>query len=74
MKDENKTLRSQISSLRQEAPPSTEKQLEEKMHELNTLKHKLDAVTNEAPTHVLDYKEKVLSNRRSLCSFVSKSQ
>lgn len=48
MRDENKTLRQQVAHLRNEAPPTTEKQLHEKMQELNALKNKLDVIKNES--------------------------
>mmetsp|Transcript_12862 Transcript_12862/g.30864 ORF Transcript_12862/g.30864 Transcript_12862/m.30864 type:complete len:535 (+) Transcript_12862:79-1683(+) len=47
MKDENKTLRQQISQLRFEQPPTTEKQIEEKMAEVLNMKTKLDALVND---------------------------
>lgn len=44
MREENKTLRGSVSQLRNESPPSTEKLVEEKMHELNLLKNRLDTL------------------------------
>jgi len=48
MRDENKTLRQQVAHLRNMAPPSTEKQVQEKMDELNSLKNKLDTIKTDS--------------------------
>merc|ERR1711977_437774 len=47
MKEENKSLRQSIAQLRNEAPKSTEKQVEEKMAEMNLVQKKLDQVKME---------------------------
>merc|ERR1719473_2443801 len=47
MKEENKSLRHQIAQLRQEAPPSTEQQIEKELQDLNKKKHEIDAISNE---------------------------
>jgi len=57
MKEENKTLRQQIAQLRNEAPASTEKQVEEKNAEMNALKAKLDALRNETAKKQLAMEE-----------------
>merc|ERR1712196_25486 len=48
MREENKTLRQQVSHLRNEAPMSTEKQVHDKMQELNQLKSKFDGLKAES--------------------------
>jgi len=48
MREENKTLRQQVSHLRNEAPMSTEKQVNDKMQELNQLKSKFDGLKAES--------------------------
>jgi len=47
MKDENKMLRGNISQLRNEKPQSTEKQLDEKMSEVQLLQRKLDLLKHD---------------------------
>eukprot|EP00397_Hematodinium_sp_SG-2012_P038013 GEMP01041296.1.p1 GENE.GEMP01041296.1~~GEMP01041296.1.p1 ORF type:complete len:443 (+),score=128.04 GEMP01041296.1:75-1403(+) len=47
MREENKSLRQSFAQLRNEMPPSTEKQVQEKMHELNLLKNKLDGLKSD---------------------------
>jgi len=47
MKDENKMLRTQISTLRNEKPQSVDKQLEEKENEVQTLSRRYDALKAE---------------------------
>mmetsp|Transcript_6282 Transcript_6282/g.15054 ORF Transcript_6282/g.15054 Transcript_6282/m.15054 type:complete len:536 (+) Transcript_6282:95-1702(+) len=47
MKEENKHLRTQIANLRNEKPQSTEKQLEEKMTEVQSLQRRFDLLKNE---------------------------
>merc|ERR550514_2104505 len=52
MKQENKSLRHQIAQLRQEAPPSTEQQIEKEMQDLNRKKHQIDSICNEVSRKV----------------------
>eukprot|EP00929_Paragymnodinium_shiwhaense_P114596 TRINITY_DN83034_c0_g1_i1.p1 TRINITY_DN83034_c0_g1~~TRINITY_DN83034_c0_g1_i1.p1 ORF type:complete len:529 (+),score=251.54 TRINITY_DN83034_c0_g1_i1:108-1694(+) len=47
MKEENKNLRNQISQLRNEKPQSTEKQLDEKMTEVQTLQRRFDMLRHD---------------------------
>eukprot|EP00746_Dinoflagellata_sp_MGD_P160943 gnl/MRDRNA2_/MRDRNA2_87917_c0_seq1.p1 gnl/MRDRNA2_/MRDRNA2_87917_c0~~gnl/MRDRNA2_/MRDRNA2_87917_c0_seq1.p1 ORF type:complete len:533 (+),score=183.12 gnl/MRDRNA2_/MRDRNA2_87917_c0_seq1:93-1691(+) len=47
MKEENKSLRQSIAQIRNEAPKSTEKQVEEKMADMNVALKKLDQVKME---------------------------
>jgi len=47
MKEENKLLRQQIAQLRNEKPQSTEKQLENKMQEVQVLQRKYDTLKSE---------------------------
>ncbi|CAJ1344050.1 unnamed protein product [Effrenium voratum] len=47
MKDENKTLRNQIASLRDEKPQSLEKILEATMHEVQQMQRRYDLLKNE---------------------------
>jgi len=44
MREENKSLRQNVSQVRNEVPPTTEKQVQDKIIELNLLKNKLDSL------------------------------
>jgi len=57
MKEENKNLRSQISQLRNEKPQSTEKQLDEKMSEVQLLQRKFDMLKADTEKKKLAMKE-----------------
>lgn len=66
MKEENKSLRQSIAQIRNEAPKSTEKQVEEKMVDMNQALRKLDEVKME-----VQKKKEFLHDLDNKCSELS---